>query len=113
MSYFTNTKDKIPLLSQSSEVYKFVCPGCCSSYIGKRTALYGREQKNMPIRITIKKNKVLFMNTCQNVNITITFKFDNDSFNLNQFNIFQIRNNTAVIDRATNRNVLLFKEAYI
>ena len=36
LSYFTNTKDKISLLSQSSVVYKFVCPGCSSSYIGKR-----------------------------------------------------------------------------
>ena len=35
MSFFTNTKDKIPRLSQSSVVYKFICPGCSSSYIGK------------------------------------------------------------------------------
>ena len=34
LSYFTNTKDKISLLSQSG-VYKFVCPGCSSSYIAK------------------------------------------------------------------------------
>ena len=27
LSYFTNTKDKISLLSQPSVVYKFVCPG--------------------------------------------------------------------------------------
>ena len=35
LSYFTNTKDKISLLSQSSVVYKFNYPGCSSSYIGK------------------------------------------------------------------------------
>ena len=37
--YFTNTKDKISLLSESSVVYKFVCPGCNSSYIGKTMGL--------------------------------------------------------------------------
>ena len=33
--YFTNTKDKISVLSQSSVVYRFVCLSCSSSYIGK------------------------------------------------------------------------------
>ena len=28
LCYFTNTKDKSPLLNQSSVIYKFVCPGC-------------------------------------------------------------------------------------
>ena len=35
LSYFTNTKDKTPFLSQSSVIYKFVCPGCESYYVGK------------------------------------------------------------------------------
>ena len=47
LSYFTNTKDKISLLSQSSVVYKFVCPGCSSSYIGKReSTLWGRTEEH-------------------------------------------------------------------
>ena len=35
LCYFTNTKDKTPFLSQWSVIYKFVCPGCTSCYIGK------------------------------------------------------------------------------
>ena len=35
LSYFTNTKYKLSLLSQSSVDYKFVCPSCTSSYIRK------------------------------------------------------------------------------
>ena len=35
LSYFTNTKDKISLLRQSSVVYKFVCSCCSFSYIEK------------------------------------------------------------------------------
>ena len=59
LSYFTNTKDKLSLLSQSSVVCKFVCPGCSSSYIGKQSALYGTEgQKNMATKIIIRKNNI-------------------------------------------------------
>ena len=39
------------------------------------------------------------------------FNFSNNSFNLNKFNICQIRNNTTVIDKANNWNILLFREA--
>ncbi len=35
LCFFTSTKDKTPQLSQSNVVYKFTCPGCNSSYIGK------------------------------------------------------------------------------
>ena len=35
ISFFTNTKDKTPSLSQSSVVYKFTCPGYSCHYIGK------------------------------------------------------------------------------
>ena len=35
LCYFTNTKGKTPFSSQSSVVYKFVCPGCKSCYVGK------------------------------------------------------------------------------
>ena len=47
LSYFANTKDKTSLLSQSSVVYKFVCSGCSSSYIGKteRTLWERAEEK--------------------------------------------------------------------
>ena len=40
LSYFTNTKDKIPSLSLSSVVYKFVSPGYSSSYIRKIRAQF-------------------------------------------------------------------------
>ena len=35
MSFFTNAKDKTPLLNNSFVVYKFTCPGCNINYIGK------------------------------------------------------------------------------
>ena len=39
------------------------------------------------------------------------FKIGTNSFNSNQFNISQIRDNTIILDRGNNQNVLLFKEA--
>ena len=35
LCFYTNNKDKVPLLNKSHVVYKFICPGCQSSYIGK------------------------------------------------------------------------------
>ena len=35
MSFFINTKDETPSLSQSSVVYQFTCPGCSCNYIAK------------------------------------------------------------------------------
>ena len=52
--------------------------------------------------------------TCEHCNhIVDLFNVDNNSFNLNKFNICQIRNNTTVIDKANNWGILLFKEAYM
>ena len=55
MSFHTNTKEKTPLLSQSSLVYKFTCPGCSSSYVGKteRTLFKRTEEHTYPSK---KKN---------------------------------------------------------
>ena len=60
LPYFTNTKYKNTLLSQSSIVHKFaVLP-----ILEKQSALYENGQKNMPTKMIIKKNKAPFMNTC-------------------------------------------------
>ena len=114
LSYFTNTKGKISLLSQSFVVYKFVCPGCSSSYIGKtgcilweRTEEHAYKNKNQKEQSTIYEHLL----TCEHYNhIVDLFNVDNNSFNFNKFNIGQIRNNTIVIDKASNWNILLFKK---
>ena len=115
MSFYTNTKDKTPLLSQSSLVYKFTCPGCSSSYVGKteRTLFERTEEHAYPSK---KKNdqSAIFehLSTCTH--------YDHiwDLFNLNihdvhrrKFDINQIRDNTIVLDRCNNWNEVLFKEA--
>ena len=117
LSYFTNTKDKIPLLSQSSVVYKFVCPGCSSSYIGKTEhTLWERTEEHAYKNNNQKEQRAIYehLPTCEHDNhIVDLFNADNNSFNLSKFNICQIRNNTTVIDKANNWNILPFKEAYM
>ena len=64
MSFFTNTKDKTPSLSQSSLVYTFTCTAC-SCILAERNRLYMKKQKNMGTLTKRARNKVQFMNTCQ------------------------------------------------
>ena len=105
------------LLSPSSVVYMFVCPCCSSSCIGKtertlweRTEGHAYKNNNQKEQNTIYEHLL----TCEHYNhIVDLFNVDNNSFNLNKFNICQIRNNTTVIDKANNWNILLFKEAYM
>ena len=111
LSYFTNTKDKILLLSQSSVVYKFVCPGHSSSYIGKtERTLWERIEEYAYKNTNQKEQSAIYEHYNHIVDL---FNADNNSFNLNKFIICQIRNNTTVIDKANNWNILLFKEAYM
>ena len=106
LSFFTNTKDKISLLSQSSVVYKFVCPGCSSSYIGKtERTLWERTEEHAHKSNDQKEQSAIYEHllTCEHYNhIVDLFNVDNNSFNLNKFNICQIRNNTTVFDKANN-----------
>ena len=115
LSYFTKTKVKISLLSQSSVVYKFVCPGCGSSYIGKtERTLWERTEEHAYKNNNQKEQSALYerLSTCEHYSHMVDlFKVDNNSFSLYKFNICQIRNNTTVIDKANNWNTLLFKEA--
>ena len=68
LSYFTNTKDKISLLSQSSVVYKLVCPGCSSSYIGKtERTLWERTEEHAYKNNNQKEQSVIYEHllTCE------------------------------------------------
>ena len=115
LSYFTNTKDKSPFLSQSSVIYKFVCPGCKSCYVGKtdctlheRTKEHAYAKGNKNEQSEIDEH----LSLCTHYShIADLFKIDTNSFNSNQFNVSQIRHNTIILDRGNIWNVLLFKEA--
>ena len=106
LSYFTNTKDKVSLLTQLSVVYKFLCVGCSASHIGKTertlwewTEEHAYKNNNQKEESAIYEHQL----TCEHYNhIVDLLNVDNNSFDLNKFNICQIRNNTTVTDQTNN-----------
>ena len=115
LSYFTNTKDKTPFLSQSPVIYKFVCPGCESCYVGKTDCnLHERTKEHAYVKGNKNEQSAIYehFSLCTHYShIADLFKIDTNSFNSNQFNASQIGDNTIILDRGNNWNVLLFKEA--
>ena len=115
LSYFTNTKDKTPFFSQSSIICKFVCPGCKSCYAGKTDrTLHERTKEHAYAKGNKNEQSAIYehLSLCTHYShIADLFKIDTNSFNSNQFNVSQIRDNTIILDRGNNWNVLLFKEA--
>ena len=103
LSYSINTKDKISLLSQPSVLYKFVCPGCSSSYIGKtERTLYEWTEEYAYKSNNHKEQRAIYEHLlgCEyHSHIVDLFNVDNNSLNLNKFNVCQIRDNTTVIDK--------------
>ena len=114
VSFFTNTKDKTPVMNQSFVVYKFMCPGCSSTYIGKtertlheRTIEHAWNDNNSAI-----KNHVMNCEGVQFINNLMSIDSppqSNDSIRDSQLNL--VRENIKVIDRSNNWNILLFKES--
>ena len=92
LSYFTNTKDKISLLSQLSVVNKFVCPGCSSSYIGKRERnLWERTEEHAYTNNNLKQQSAIYeqLLTCEHYNHVVDLFNVVNSFNLvNKFILF-------------------------
>ena len=121
LCFFTSTKDKTPQLSQSNVVYEFICPGCNSSYIGKtnRTLLV-RTQEHA---LTDKESAIYkHLRDCDNIkhiqdlyNLPDIFTNENISSTTvinKEFFAQTVRDNTNIIDRDDNWNLLLYKEAY-
>ena len=120
LCFYTNNKDKVPLLNKSHVVYKFSCPGCQSSYIGKtdRTLLTRTREH----AVTDKESAIYkHLRTCEHLafihnllnlpdtlnNITAPTISSNKDYVINV-----VQNNTTVLDFEDNWNLLLYKEAF-
>ena len=117
MSFFTNTKDKTPSLSQSSVVYQFTCPGCSFNCIGKtEQTLHERTEEHAYSNKKNNEQSKIYehLSTCPHYrHIVNLFNVNNHDVNCNKFDTNQIRSNTIVLDKADNWNELLFKEALL
>lgn len=115
LHFYTPTKDRIPLLSNSSVIYQFVCPGCNASYVGEtentlfnRTCEHGWKQTDSAIHKHII--------TCSGVeHIKGLNNMNNDIFDLKSFQVETVRRNTSIVCRSKSKykSILLFKEALV
>ena len=91
------------------------CPGCKSCYVGKADhTLHERTKDHAYTKVNKNGQSAIYehLPPCNHYShIADLFKIDTNSFNSNQFNVSQIRDNTIILDRGNNWNVLLFKEA--
>ena len=111
---FCSKKDVTPKLCRSNVVYRFTCPACGDSYVGKtertlfeRTREHGWSDKNSAVHQHILKcDNLCFM---QNQLCFDIPQLSPDERKAHYLNI--VRNNTSIVDSSPNRNILLFKEA--
>ena len=110
----------MPLLNKAHVVYKFSCPGCQSSYIGKtdrtlltQTCEHAVTDKDIAIYKHLRTCEHLaFIHNLFNLpdtlnNITAPTISSNKDFVINV-----VQNNTTVLDFDDNWNLLLYKEAF-
>ena len=120
LCFYTNNKDKVPLLNKSHVVYKFTCPGCQSSYTGKTDrTLFTRTREHA---VTDKESAIYkHLRTCEH--LTFIYNLLNLPDTLNNittpsistnkdYAINAVQNNTTVLDYDDNWNLLLYKEAF-
>ena len=111
LSFYTSNKDKTPLLSNSGLVYRFKCPGCAETYIGKtESTLFNRSKQH---GWTDKKSAVYkHLEECPHWNEIVDMLRLND-VELDHMNlqINTVRDNTQIIRRSDNWLKLAFLEA--
>ena len=121
---FCNNKDKTSFLCQSNVVYKFVCPGYNSSYIGKtertlseRITEHAWSSNDSAIKFhrdscdAFNDNDILCIHNMSLSLFSDTWFSDAVSDNQRALRIELVQNNTTIIDRHNNWNILNFKEA--
>ena len=89
--FFTNTKDKVLSLSQSSVVYQFTCPGCSCNYIGKtERTLHERTEEHAYSNKKSNEQSAIYehLSTCPHYNhIVDLFNVNNHDINCNNLTL--------------------------
>ena len=121
IEFYCNTKDKTVQLCNSFVVYEFSCPGCSASYIGKtertlheRTVEHAWTDKNSAIYSHLYDCtgiQHLFGIASLQSSLLTSPSSSPLQFDLRSARINLVQDNTTIIDRHRNWNILLFKEA--
>ena len=104
LSYYCNTKDKVPEYLKSHIVYEFCCPACNSKYIGKTDQNFGtRVQERSG---SDKKSPVYnHLLECEHFNYVVnlhSFPPSNNSVEYVEHVKTAVHDNTKIIDNSQN-----------
>ena len=116
LSFYTNTKDRIDKLAHSYIVYKFCCPGCSKSYIGKTERTFFERINEHAFK---DKNSVVYnhVNNCDGVKYLVDLlnidqvQRERDKFDKKVYSVTTVKENISVSDKTRLWDILLFKEA--
>ena len=111
LSFFSSNKDRTPSLSNSNLVYKFSCPGCKKSYIGKtESTLFNRTKEHAwdDSKSAIHRH----FNECSSWQDIVGF-FQTDGYEIDKklFQINSVRQNTVILRVVDNWLNLAFLES--
>ena len=111
LSFFASNKDPVPSLSKSCLVYRYVCPGCSKSYIGKtECTLYSRSEQ----RGWKQKDSAIYhhFSDCPGLDhIRDLLQLGLNDFDRKEFQISVVRENLDILHRSNNWLNLLFMES--
>ena len=114
IAMFCSNKDPIDKLMKANVVYCFNCPFCAKSYVGKtdrnlitRLSEHSKGKGEDSAIFSHLKNKCPIFNDMINFNRTL-----NPDFNINEYRLHTILNNTTILDMERNWLRLLFLESY-
>ena len=111
LSFFTSNKDRIPLLSNSSLVYRYTCPGCSKTYIGKtESTLFNRTKQHGWTDKQSAVNK--HFESCNHwKEIVDMLCINGGEIDAMRLQINTVRDNTEIIRRSNNWLNLAFLES--
>ena len=116
LSFYTNTKVPTDKLAHSYIVYKFCCPGCSKSSIGKTERTFFERINEHAFK---DKNSVVYnhINNCDGLKYLVDLlnidqvQTERDKFDEKILSVTTVKENISIIDRARRWDILLFKEA--
>ena len=111
LSFYTSNKERIAFLSNSHVVYRYQCPGCAKSYVGKTdTTLFRRSNQHG----WTQKDSAIFQHFARcdaYQSIIQMFQIDDHDIDVKEFQINTVRDNLEILHRCDNWSQLTFLES--
>lgn len=111
ISFLTSNKDKVPIMSNSFVVYQYECPACSETYVGKtESTLFNRTMEHA----WTQKDSAIYQHfhECEGWKHMVGIaECLGDPVDAKELRLNAVRENTCVIGRSDNWQVLAFRES--